>query len=104
MTSYNAAAYTDFSYNLGSGAASTPYPTYTQSPACNYSPTKTVTVNTVAFPGVNLVGGGSMSLIFVDDTVNSKFTVSDANLNDGTNAYTFAFTSTLPANPSVIST
>jgi hypothetical protein len=102
VTSYTAAAYADFSYTIATAATSTPYPTFTQTPACAYSSTKTVTVNNVAFPGTNLNGGGSMSAIFGDDTAGKKFTVVDSTLQDGTNTYTFVFTSTLVA-PSGVS-
>jgi len=43
-----------------------------------------------------------MSAIFGDDTTNKKFTVVDSTLQDGTNTYTFVFTSTLVA-PSGVS-
>jgi hypothetical protein len=43
-----------------------------------------------------------MSAIFGDDTTNKKFTVVDSTLQDGTNTYTFVFTSTLAA-PSGVS-
>ena len=104
MTSYTVAAYADVTYNIGSGAATTPYPTYTQSPACGYTASKTVTVNSNAFPGTNLnAGGAAMSTIFTDDTTNKRFGISDSNLADGTNTYTFLFTSNLPTTP-VVST
>lgn len=60
-----------------------------------------MTVNAIAFPGVNLNGGASMSTIFTDDTVAKVFKVVDNTLMDGTNTYTFVFTSTLPVTPSV---
>jgi len=97
VVTYTVAAYPDFSYNLGSGTQTTPYPTFTQTPACNYVPTKTVTVNNNPFPGVNLVGGASMSAFFTDDTTNKRFSINNANLNHGTNTYTFVFTSTVPS-------
>ena len=102
VTSYTATAKADFSYTITTAATFTPYPTFTQTPACGYSSTKTVTVNNVAFPGTNLNGGGSMSTIFGDDTAGKKFTVVDSTLQDGTNTYTFVFTSTLVA-PSGVS-
>lgn len=102
VTSYTAAAKADLSYTIATTATTTPYPTFTQTPSCGYSFTKTVTVNTVAFPGTNLNGGGSMSAIFGDDTTNQRFTVVDTTLQDGTNTYTFVFTSTLAA-PSGVS-
>ena len=43
-----------------------------------------------------------MSAIFGDDTAGKKFTVVDSTLQDGTNTYTFVFTSTLVA-PSGVS-
>jgi hypothetical protein len=101
VTSYTAAVYTAFSYTIGAASTSTPYPTFTQVPACNYVPSKTVTVNTIAFPGTNLNGGGPMSGIFGDNTGSKIFTIVDTIVNDGTNVYTFAFTSTLPTTPVV---
>jgi hypothetical protein len=45
-----------------------------------------------------------MAAIFGDDTVNNRFTVVDSTLLDGTNTYTFAFTSTLGSSPVVSTT
>ena len=43
-----------------------------------------------------------MTAIFIDDTTNQQFTVDDSTLQDGTNTYTFVFTSILAA-PSGVS-
>jgi hypothetical protein len=45
-----------------------------------------------------------MAAIFGDDTANKRFTVVDNTLLDGTNTYTFAFTSTLSSSPPVSTT
>ena len=103
VTSYTAVTYADFTYNIGTGTATTPYPSFIRSPACTWSESYSTTVNSDPFPGVNLVGGGSMSAIFGEDAANQRFTIVDADLNDGTNTYTFQFTSTLTANTPIIS-
>ena len=104
VTTYSAASYADFTYTLATAAANTPYPTFTQTPACAYTSTNTITVNNIAFPGTNLNGGTSMATIFTDDAANFRFIISDSTLQDGTNTYTFEFTSTLSSSPVVSAT
>ena len=96
VTSYTGSAQADVSYIIGSATTYVSYPSFTQSPACAYSAfSKSITVNSGSFPGTNLNGGASMTSIFSDDTANSRISILDTIVNDGTNAYNFVFTSTI---------